>query len=351
LPSAGPDEKTAVRKREPTPATTGFDGGAIEYELRMTLNEMDPEDTLTISLPPGNQRIPLSELLTRLFPEAEEYQLEVAALLDRGSNPDLPDIYAVFLEAFDEWRKGRCTLSFSKEHGEPVDLDNIVSDLLVPIDSSNPRASGFSTLILQVNQHYRALEYSVREGFWSSKEELLGWVRSLALLYWLDKHETQLLKGALTGANRGLKSAAADLQGRNHIAWSDDNHQMVITAQGRRFIARLVAETEAYIDLYDHFKDTLVDLDTQTVQFNSGRGVDLRVQIFLAEDLDPIRTVFLLRLYDGTLDSYVQSWDQLIEDEDFLEGLLEPVVNRSEVADGLVSWVIDCGADYIEESK
>jgi hypothetical protein len=33
----------------------------------------------------------------------------------------------------------------------------------------------------------------------------------------------------------------------------------------------------------------------------------LRVQIFIAEGLDPVRTVFLLRLYDGTLDEFAST--------------------------------------------
>ncbi len=93
----------------------------------------------------------------------------------------------------------------------------------------------------------------------------------------------------------------------------------------------MLTETESYIDLYDHFKDTEFDLDLDTTEFDTGRGVDLRVQVFLAEGLEPIRTVFLLRLYDGTLDDFVSTWECLIDDESFFDGILEPVVNLCEV--------------------
>ena len=64
------------------------------------------------------------------------------------------------------------------------------------------------------------------------------------------------------------------------------------------------------------------------MEFGTGRGVDLRVEAFMAEGLDPIRTVFLLRLYDGTLDARLRDWAEVIESEDFYEAVLEPVVNR-----------------------
>ena len=65
-----------------------------------------------------------------------------------------------------------------------------------------------------------------------------------------------------------------------------------ITGEGRRFIGDMLAESESYIDLYDHYQDTLTDPDGELVEFGSGRGADLRVEAFLAEGLDPIRTVF-----------------------------------------------------------
>ena len=87
----------------------------------------------------------------------------------------------------------------------------------------------------------------------------------------------------------------------------DEPDPLVITPAGRRFIGALLSETEACIDRFDVFKDVLWDSDTGSAEFDTGYGEDLRVQIFIAEGLDPARTVFLLRLYDGTLDEFAST--------------------------------------------
>ena len=53
--------------------------------------------------------------------------------------------------------------------------------------------------------------------------------------------------------------------------------------------------------------------------------------MFLAEGLDASRTVFLLHLYDGTLDDAVSTWESLIDDESFFDSILEPVVSQGSI--------------------
>jgi hypothetical protein len=113
----------------------------------------------------------------------------------------------------------------------------------------------------------------------------------------------------------------------------------------------LLAETESYIDRYDHFTDTEFDLDLDSVEFETGRGVDLRVPVFLAEGLDPIRTVFLLRLYDGSLDDSLANWESLIDDEAFFEGILEPAVNRCHVDETAIGQIVESGYGFLEERE
>ena len=75
----------------------------------------------------------------------------------------------------------------------------------------------------------------------------------------------------------------------------------------------------------------------------------MRVQAFQIEGLDPVRTVFLLRLYDGTLDGFVATWKGLIEDESFFDSILEPVVNRCEVDEAVIGQIVDSGYGFLEE--
>ena len=316
------------------------------------------EDCLRLELPPEFGVDSVSVLLDRVFPADEEGRREIASLFDLRANPDLPDIYAVLLAVCEEWRDWRCALRVSSADDESVELDAAVSRLISPGPDDSPLLS------LRLEQQYRALEYAVRRGFWGSRQELLEWLRSLTALYFLDKHEVPLdAAGTPPAAAPGLASALESLQSRGLISSQDaadvprqdaapeEPPRFVITAEGRRFIAGLLTETESYIDLYDHFQDTAIDLDRDLAEFGTGRGVDLRVQAFLAEGIDPVRTVFLLRLYDGTLDSRLRDWMEVMESEEFYEAVLEPVVNRHSADPAAMELAVESGYAWLEERQ
>ena len=333
---------------------------------------MSPDDHLAVELPPDFLAGSVSQLLDRVFPVDEESRRLISERFDLRANPDLPEIYAVFLAVCDEWRDWRCALSVSTGR-EPVALDAPVAELL-------PQAEDAPAVQLRVEQEYRALEYAVRQGFWGSRGELLGWMRSLTTLYFIDKHEITLAAPPPLSSGPALAQALHDLEAQGLIAaappenlplppgegWGEgvasDAAPYIITAEGRRFIASLLTETESYIDQYDHYQDTLADplslpshwggiQGGAAVEFGTGRGVDLRVEAFLAEGLDPLRTVFLLRLYDGTLDSRLRDWTEAIENEELFEGLLEPVVNRHSLAPGETPEVMEQGHAWLEEQR
>ena len=337
---------------------------------------MAPEDFIRLEMPPGCRQLSVSQLLDRAFPAAPEERQEIAAQFDLRANPDLPEIYAVFLAACEEWRDWRCALRVAPADGTDVDLSAPVSHIL-PADSS--------LLALRLEQQYCALEYAVRHGYWNSRRELLDWMRSLTALYFLDKHEVTLdslsLRGRVgVGASShsapALREALASLQSQGLIAAQPSENPplppgegrgegvspFAITPLGRRFIAGLLSETESLIDQYDHYKDTVIDplslppfrggmQGGAPVEFDTGRGADLRVEAFLAEELDPIRAVFLLRLYDGTFDHRLRDWQDAIEDEQFYEGILEPVVNRDGTTPEAMELVIESGLSWLEERQ
>ena len=337
---------------------------------------MSPDDHLAVELPSEFLTGSVAQLLDRVFPPDEGSRRLVSKRFDLRANPDLPEIYAVLLAVCDEWRDWRCALAVSAQR-EPVELSAPVSGLitagpeLVEGQSVHPSASSGQTdcLFLRLEQEYRAVEYAVRHGFRASRDELLGWMRSLVALYFLDKHEVLLHPGSLPFPGPALREALASLQSQGLIAvptpennplpggegWGEgvlgDDAPYAITPEGRRFIAGLLTETESYIDQYDHYRDALADPEGELVEFGTGRGVDLRVEAFLAEELDPSRTVFLLRLYDGTLDSRLRDWMEAMEAEDLFEGLLEPVVNRHSLAPGVMLEVMEQGHAWLEEQR
>ena len=328
------------------------------FTLQASLTGMAPEDCIRLEMPSDCRRLALSQLLDRAFPESPEERREIAAQFAPGTcnyrdNPDLLDIYAVFLAVCDEWRDWRCALLVTSVDGAEVDLSAPVLRLIPPVPDA-------PLLALRLEQRYCALEYAVRHGYWPTRRELLAWMRSLAALYFLDKHEVRLHPGSLPEPAPALREALAALQSQGLIApppepkdggESDDAPPYAITPLGRRFIAGLLAETESLIDQYDHYQDTALDIDRETAEFGSGRGADLRVQAFLAEGLDPVRAVFLLRLYDGTFDHRLRDWQSAMEGEEFYEGILEPVVNRDSAGPEAMELVIESGYSWLEERQ
>ncbi len=312
---------------------------------------MSREDRLLVELPPEFLEFSVSQLLDRVFSDDEDMQGEISARFDLRANPDLPDIYSVFLTVCEEWRDWRCALPVSSA-GSPAELDELVSRLL-QVDGDDRSVS------LHLEQQYSPLEYASRHGLWNSRNELLDWMRSLTVLYFLDKHEVEMAApGPLPGTASSLARALEFLQSQGNIAQqpadegaSDEAGPLAITPEGRRFIASLLSETESYIDQYDHYQDTLVDADGDVVEFGTGRGLDLRVEAFLAEALDPMRTVFLLRLYDGTLDARLRDWAEVLESEAFFEAVLEPVVNREGIAPEAMEAVMEHGYTWLEEQQ
>ena len=327
----------------------------------------------------------MADLLDRAFPASPQERQRIAAQFGPGTcnyraNPDLPGIYAVFTAACEEWRDWRCALLAAAASGAPLTLTAPVSALLTAgpwadpgptmgselAESPSPRPElaeeRMDLLALRLEQRYCAIEYAVRHGLWPSRRELLGWMRSLTALYFLDKHEVPLHPAAAPDTAPALREALASLKSQGLIAAPPppgpdgggppgDEAPYAITPLGRSFIGELLSETESLIDQYDHYKDAVVDLDRETAEFDTGRGADLRVEAFLTEGVDPIRAVFLLRLYDGTFDHRRRDWQDAIEDEKFYEGILEPAVNRDGAAPEVMELVIESGLSWLEERQ
>ena len=202
-----------------------------------------------------------------------------------------------------------------------------------------------------MEQEYLVLDHAVEEGYWEEKAKLIEWLQSLTLLYFLDKHEFQLSATPSTEVDRRLLTIAESLRAREIIFPSEATGNFHITEHGRQLIGGQIAETESYIDRYDIFKDVDYDVDAGRMEYDSGRGEDLRVQVFIAEGLDPVRVVFLLRLYDGSVDQFVSSWRQRIHDKKFYDEILEPAMNYHRVDEGLLQRIIENGFAHIDEQE
>ena len=267
----------------------GNNSGNTAWELQASLAGMRPEDALRVLLPPEYAALLVRELVEAIFPDDEPGRSQVEARFDLVENPDLPEIYSVLLDAFRQWRMGHCSLKLAENPGAPIEFsDSVAQHLKNSEDGSEDSLSG-PTLAIIIEQEYRALDFAVERGGWESREKLLEWLQSLTLLYHLDKHEYQLPASPTAEVDQGLAAVAAVLVNQGIIAASPESGIFYITEAGRHTIGRLLAETESYIARFDVFKDVVYGLDARDaglVEFDSGRGEDLRVQVFEAEGLE-----------------------------------------------------------------
>ena len=318
-------------------------------QLRAHLRGMRPEHALEVVLVAEYASLRIGELLEVVFPEDEQGRSHVEEMFDLRENPDLPEIYGALLDVLSRWRLGDYCLKLSLADDTVVELSDPTEGLLRPPEPQGLGHPSYPVLNLEMEREFPTLDHAVQEGYWEDKATLMEWLQSLTLLYFLDKHEFKLSPDPSTETDQRLLIVAEDLVEGRIILPSEETGSFRITEIGRRFLGSQIAETESYIDRYDLFKDVTYDKEGGTVEFGSGPGEDLRVQIYIDEGLDPVRTVFLLRLYDGSLDEFSGTWQERIHDESFYNEVLEPVMDHHRVEDRLIGQIIEGGFAYLEE--
>ena len=315
----------------------GADGGDT-FELHLSMQGTDLYDSFRIAVPSRHADATLIDLIELVFPEDVQAFNDNYAGLDVKSNPDLPDIYLALWEIVGIWRSGECALHFFGTSGSEIEPSQSVKSYFDSEDSS---------LVLVMEQSFDVLTHFEERG--GNRDELLHWLQGMTLLYFVDKHGFQLRSDRGDEADAEVLSIASDLQSRGILSLPEPTGAFEITEEGRRTLGDMIAETESYIDQFDLFKDVTYDADADLVEFDTGFGEDFRVQVYDAERLDIYRTVFLLRMYDGTLDEYSGTWTEQIGSEDFFNEILQPVLDRDYVDDGSIDWIIDSGFAHNEE--
>ena len=351
---AGPEDtlpKYSKRLRDATLEYLGPNSGSTTEEgldLQVSLGDMDLDDAFSIALPPGLRRVTLGDLIREVFPEDESDQAETLAGLDGGDNPDLPDLYRELVDIFDQWRLGRCTLSFFANHGPQLELYQPVAQHLSQRFAPDRAKVGHPLLDLVIEQRFEVVAWLAQAG--GDKGALMDWLRGSTLLYFIDKHQLQLGVDPSEVLDRGLLPIARKLEADGFITLNEESRAYDVSHQGRQLLGQMIAETESYIDRFDVFSDVAHDGETQSTEFGTGRGEDLRVQVYESEGLDPIRVVFLLRLYDSTLDTYADTWRGELHSEAFFDEILRPVLDHPGVDEELLDWIIESGYAHNEEN-
>jgi len=204
-------------------------------------------------------------------------------------------------------------------------------------------------LDLVIEQKLEVLDYLADNGYFKSRKSTMEFMQANMLMYFLDKHGYKLSTKPIDETDQALLPIAKKLQSAKLIASSKSEGIFEITEAGRQAIGKAIAETDTYIDQYDVFKDVLYDADSGSLEFETGVGRDLRVQIYEHDDQDPVRIVFLLRLYDSTFDEGESAWRESIHSEQFFGEILSPILNAERVDQHMVETILNEGYSYAEE--
>ena len=323
--------------------STSRDGS---FELRVTLGDMGLEDAFRLRLPPAMSRLTVGGLLDEVFSEEDDAQLRFLSALDIQANPDLPAIYEELLDIFAQWRRDDCILRFFARHESQVGLADRVEDHIKHGPSQRGEHAVDLTLDLAIEQTHDVLGRFADWG--GGNGALMTWLQRRTFLYFMDKHRFRLSVDPGDKLSRGLLPIANELASKGLIAGSEESGVYEPADEGEELIQRMVVEAESYIDRFDVFSDTLLEPDEE-VEFGTGIGEDLRVQVYGSEGVDPVRAVFLLLLYDSTLDAYSETWQEAIHKEEFFNELLRPVLDHARVDDELIGLVIESGYAHSEE--
>lgn len=321
------------------------------FTLQVSLGEMNLEDAFWVELGPEYVDSRLGDFLDNVFSGDRRQQAKFRSSIDVKENPDLPAMYAELLEIFAEWRSGRCTLHFFANQGPEIKLTDRLDDHLSLMQSPEHRIEETPLFDLVIEQRLDVLDYLANAGYFKNKGTMMDFMQANMLMYFLDKHEYKLAVKPITETDQKLLPIAKKLQSMKLIAPSDLEGTFAITEDGRQAIGRTIAETDSYIDQFDVFKDVFHDADTGALEFGTGRGRDLRVQIYEGEGLDPVRLVFLLRLYDLTFDEVLATWRDSIQSEQFFGEILSPIMNAERVNDDMVELVLEAGYNFSEEQS
>ena len=178
-----------------------------------------------------------------------------------------------------------------------------------------------------------------------------GWTYNNLFILYDYETESMWYEPPVEDSENGaqLSMVIEDLRNRKYIAAGTGNQVYEITEIGRDYLGHLIRETESYIRHYDVFRDVLIDTSEDAVDFETGEGLDLRVQVYDHEGMDLVRVVFLIRMYDGTFDALKESWQDDIADEAFFNDILLPVLDHDIVDNETIEQVIESGRAYIEE--
>ena len=321
------------------------------FEFVLTMGDMELDDAFPVALPGIGPQTTVGELLDKVFPASREDESYVRTRLDLKANPDLPEMYDALLDAFEAWRDSRCRLDVYLNHGPQLGLsDSVSGQLRLPVDKSG-NGPDTAVLDLVIEQRFTPLEYAVQLRAAATIKRLLEWLQERTLLYFMDDHGYELRSAPESADDRCLLPIAHRLVDEELVRPSGEPSTYTVTDRGGQVLTDMAAEAESYGDRYELFADVVYDPESSAVEFDTGNGSDLRVAVYEAEGLDPLRAVFVQLLAEGALDTSLSDWRDAIREQEFFDELLAPVADRDTVEESALDRIIEAGLAHLDERR
>lgn len=308
-----------------------------DFILRVHLAGPSSENDFEMAIASERRNLSVAALIDYLWPSCGGPDFEPH--FDESKNPDSRQIYRLCRRVVDDSRSLKCSISFKTEMGVRIgDTDSIDTYI----------HNGILNLV--VDYRFTPFRYAIARSYYETCKKLSAALETQLMIHYLDRYCHILLNRPDGESLSRLLVVANRLVEGGLLEYREGLDSYEVTEAGYRAMEIQVADTEMMIQRYDIFADVDIDEETSEVAFGSARGLDVRVQVYEAEGIDPIRAVFARILYNGDFGrgNDLNLIDALCN-KDFFPKSLEPVVNRDEVAATILDDVINDGLTLIEE--
>ena len=327
---------SAARAKYQKGPGVGYVGGAGalsgcgRLRLRITLGDMPLDDALEAMLDDADFGQSLGSLLEGLFEDGW-----VPSDADLARNPDLPDMLDELAAILRSSREGRSALGFYVNHGAEAQLDSVVGGMCRAESAS---CGGLEAVLLDlvIEQRFTPLAYSVGLGYWKSRDELRERLEGQALL---------VFAGSGEAASNIETSRLHILRGEGLL---DDSHGL--TAAGIAALDAMRASSSSLGRRYDVFADVCLDEESGIVEVGTGRGEDMRPQVYEEESLDPVSTAFEVTALEHVVE-WIDDWASSEDPAEFFDRLLAWTVEPEPLDEAVLDHVIEAGFTHLEEME
>ena len=323
-----------------------YDG--TDFDLRVSFGGDTLDYAFWVTVPGDTETLTLRQLIDKhLLGESKEDRERIRASLDTDTNPDLPELYLAIRRAFDDTQKGKAVMRFCINKGPcPINLDEPVMRHFSRAYSSQ---HGFDYRLIDL-----VLDVTDTPGIAmppAQQDEMKRQFRALLLLYLMDRYGQDFVFEGRSFDTIGIEAVAdwAVNQGWLDLSTKEVKGEYrgvyVRTAEGNKLVRGVVRETDDLIKNYDHFGDVTLD---EPPQFRTGRGEDLRIHVYRAEGLDPVRGAFLINLENGLYD---KDWERVFADDAWFRELLTVAGAPCPVTPQKLDRIIRAGKAWAERHR